>query len=71
MILMPIFMNGIENSIARSLAEEIVNGAIAMSASFLTSSPTIPSQFPFASFLNLFSHFKQNSATIRRLCVTS
>ncbi len=48
-ILMPIFINGIENSIALSLWEEIVNGATAKSASCLTNSPTIPFHTPLAS----------------------
>lgn len=48
-ILIPIFINGIENSMARSRCDEIVKGAMAISASLRTNSPTIPSQFPFAS----------------------
>ena len=48
-ILIPIFMNGIENSMALSLCDEIVKGATARSASCLTNSPTIPFHTPFAS----------------------
>lgn len=46
MIEMPWFMKGVEKSITRSRSDVIVSGAMAISASRRTNSPTIPSQPP-------------------------
>ena len=60
MILMPRFMKGMENSTALSRDNNMVRPATTMSASWRTSSPTIPFQFPLASGMRVKMRFLLN-----------